>query len=373
MARSRARCRVEGQQLVDALGTARVSGLIGKPQSRERLVARPIACRPAARRPRPRHRRRSAAAASRDRRVELAQRAGGGIARVGEDLAAGGLLPRVQRGEIRVRHVDLAAHLEHVRAAFRPLSCVGDLRDGAHVRRSRPRLRCRRRASRPATRRPPLVAERDRQAVDLRLGREARSRRPCRSSRKRRTRSTNSVTSSSSKALSSDSIGTRCRTLPKRLAGLRADAPRRAVGAHELGKARLDRRVAAAQRIVLGIGDLGRILLIVELVVVSDDGGEPLQLVLGLGLTEIGDGGSARVLSLSHRLRHRRVRSSTRAAAKSNSRHSGSGRTGKCSRSPFEICVQPAIPEIVPPSQRTRSAADPILWIWIPCVAATTK
>ena len=44
--------------------------------------------------------------------VLLPERAGGGVARVGEDLAAGRFLPLVQRLEVGLGHVDLAAHLE---------------------------------------------------------------------------------------------------------------------------------------------------------------------------------------------------------------------------------------------------------------------
>ena len=51
------------------------------------------------------------------RGVELAQRAGGGVARVGEDLAAGGRLLGVELREVRVRQVDLAAHLDQLRHA----------------------------------------------------------------------------------------------------------------------------------------------------------------------------------------------------------------------------------------------------------------
>ena len=88
--------------------------------------------------------------------------------------------------------------------------------------------------------------------------------------RKRRMRATKSATSSSAKALPSDSMGTAWRTLPNAFDRRRADAPGRAVGPHQLGKARLDRRVALAQGVIVGIGDLGRVLPVVELVVPGD-------------------------------------------------------------------------------------------------------
>ena len=58
--------------------------------------------------------------------VLLPQRTGRGVARVGEDLAARRLLPLVQGGEVGLRHIDLAAHLEHVGSAFDHLRDVGD-------------------------------------------------------------------------------------------------------------------------------------------------------------------------------------------------------------------------------------------------------
>ncbi len=69
----------------------------------------------------------------------------------------------------------------------------------------------------------------------------------------------NSRTSASSKAFSSDSIGTRMGDLGEAGGRRGADPARRAVGADQLGKARLDRRVAPAQRVVVGVGDLGRV------------------------------------------------------------------------------------------------------------------
>ena len=51
-------------------------------------------------------------AARGDGRIELAQGTGGRVARIGEDLLARLLLALVERGEIGVAHIDLAAHLE---------------------------------------------------------------------------------------------------------------------------------------------------------------------------------------------------------------------------------------------------------------------
>ena len=101
-----------------------------------------------------------------------------------------------------------------------------------------------------------LVAQRQRQAVDLRLGGEdepASSARP----RKRRTRATNSTTSSSAKALSSDSIGTRWRpwrTAPAGAAPTRRDGLSARISS---GKRASIASLRAAQRVVVGVGDVG--------------------------------------------------------------------------------------------------------------------
>ena len=96
--------------------------------------------------------------------------------------------------------------------------------------------------------------------------------------RNRRTRATNSRTSSSAMALSSDSIGTAWRDLAERLGRRGADAQARAVGADQLGKALLDRGVAPAQGVVVGVRELRRVLAVVEPVVPRHLGGEPGEL-----------------------------------------------------------------------------------------------
>jgi hypothetical protein len=67
------------------------------------------------------------------RRVELAHRAGGGVARVDEGLAALLALALVQALEVVAAQVDLAAHLQH-RGAL-ALQPQRDLADGADVLR----------------------------------------------------------------------------------------------------------------------------------------------------------------------------------------------------------------------------------------------
>ena len=69
-----------------------------------------------------------------------------------------------------------------------------------------------------------------------------------------------------------------------------ADAGGRAVLADQMREARLDRCIALAQRVVLGVGDLRLVLPVVELVVMGDLAGEALELGGGLALGQAIDG-----------------------------------------------------------------------------------
>ena len=69
-----------------------------------------------------------------------------------------------------------------------------------------------------------------------------------------------------------------------------ADPARRAVGADQLGKARLDRGVAAAQLVIIGIGDLRRGFGVIEPVVMANLRGQRGQLGAGLLLGQLIDG-----------------------------------------------------------------------------------
>src|SRR5262249_22658631 len=111
--------------------------------------------------------------ARRDIGIELAQGAGGGVARVGEGLLARRLLARVHLLERLALHVDLAAYVERPRdRIWHPaFELVRDVLHGAQVRRDI--LAGRAVAARRADReRAVLVAQADRQAVDLGLARE---------------------------------------------------------------------------------------------------------------------------------------------------------------------------------------------------------
>src|SRR3546814_11349061 len=62
----------------------------------------------------------------------LFRSAGGGVARVGEDLVARLLLAHVQLHEGAARHVDFAAHLQQLGPAL-AIQLLRQVGDGAHV------------------------------------------------------------------------------------------------------------------------------------------------------------------------------------------------------------------------------------------------
>ncbi len=106
----------------------------------------------------------------RDRGIELAQRAGRGVARIGEGFAAPLRLPLVERLKVGVAHIDFAANLEHVRhiAAADLLRNIGDGADiGGHVLAFGAVAARRRHRELPA-----LVAQRNGETVDFHLGGE---------------------------------------------------------------------------------------------------------------------------------------------------------------------------------------------------------
>ena len=97
--------------------------------------------------------------------VELADRAGGGVARVGEGRLTSGGARLVQLREVRARQVDLAAHLELGGSAGHP---QGDRADGPEVL-SHVLADLAVAARRAPDEHAVLVEQRDGQPVDLRL------------------------------------------------------------------------------------------------------------------------------------------------------------------------------------------------------------
>ncbi len=103
-------------------------------------------------------------------------------------------------------------------------------------------------------------------------------------------RPTKSATSSSLKALSSDSIGTAWRTLAKPRDGAAPTLRDRLSSVRRSGKLRLDRVVALPQRVIFRVGNGRRVLLIVALVVRLDLDLQAGVLALGLAGRHVLDG-----------------------------------------------------------------------------------
>ena len=144
-----------------------------------------------------------------------------------------------------------------------------------------------------------LVAQRHRQPVDLRLGGEGERLVRLELEEAADAARRNRVTSSSLNALSSDSIGTACRTLAKRARS--APTPTfsdRLSSVRRSGKRCLDLAVALAQRVVFGVRDGRRVLLVIALVVLGDFRIQPRVLGLGLLFGEIVDGDCGERLAL---------------------------------------------------------------------------
>ena len=194
-----------------------------------------------------------------DARIDLAQAAGRGIARIGEYLLPRARLCLVQLEEIRLGHEHFAADLDQRRrTALQP---VGDRFHGAQIGRdvlAFGAVAARRAAHEAAM----FVGEVDRQPVDLRFGDE----------RERRIRREAHEAARTS-AEFGEFLGVhrvverehRHAVADLGEAALRrvADAVGGRVRTNQLRKTRLDRGVAQAQRIVIRVGNLRRVLLMV--------------------------------------------------------------------------------------------------------------
>ena len=224
---------------------------------------------------------------NRDARVLLAKRPGGGVAGVGELARLGGVRglgqqPDVERGEIRLRHIDFAAHLDdRGRTVRQALRDVRDRQDvGGHVLADLA-VAAGQRLDQTAT----LVAQRAGQAVDLGF---------------RGQRDGFVVGQPQEAADARDEIldllvgerivqahhRARVRDLGERPGGGRADAVGRRIGADQVGKRRLHRAVAADQRIVCGIGQFGGVVAMVFGIGLRDSFGQRRQFgggVVGIG------------------------------------------------------------------------------------------
>ena len=215
----------------------------------------------------------------RDRGVELAQRTRGGVARIGKDLVAGRRLARVDLGEIGMPEIDLAADLRHLRdtLAAQLLRDVGDReRVRGDVLADRAVA-----AGRGGDELALLIAQAQRQAVDLRLGRED----------ERRLRAEGEEAPDAfdelAHVLLAEAVGERQHRhamahLGEFLRGLGADLSGQALRCPKLGKARLERLVALPQRIVFRVRHRRRVLLVIAPVKLGDLTAE--RVVLGAGV-----------------------------------------------------------------------------------------
>ena len=222
-----------------------------------------------------------------DAGVLLAQRARRRIARVGEDGAAFGLLPLVERKESLLGHVDLAADLAD-RRHVASLELLRHVLEGADIGGDVFALGAVA-AGRRGHEFAALVTQRHRQPVDLRLGAER-----------------DLVVPELEKAFDArDEIqhillgeGVVERQHRYRVADFlkssgrrRADLLRRQIGGDELRKAGLDGVETLAQRVVFGVGNAGRVVLVVALVMALQFKRQSFQLHPGLRLGEFCDVG----------------------------------------------------------------------------------
>ena len=202
-------------------------------------------------------------------RVELAQRAGGEIARIGEGRLAGLRLAGVERGEVGKAHIDLAAGLENSRRAGQ---AARDGLDGADVGGDVLALVAvapRRRLDELAV----LVAEGAGEAVDLGLGGHGEG------SVVAKPEETSDPGAKLLDLLVGEDVAERqhrhgVADLGEFLGRRRAHLAGQRVGVGQLREGRLERLVASPQVVVFGVGDAGRVLLIVALVVPGDLGAE---------------------------------------------------------------------------------------------------
>ncbi len=222
-----------------------------------------------------------------DAGVELAQAAGGGVARVGEGAAAGGGLAGVQRREVGMAHVGLAADLEDRRGAGQGL---GDVGDGAGIRGDV--LAGLAVAAGGGLHQPAgLVAQRQRQAVDLGLGGEGEG-----IARREAEEAADALDELGDLGGIEGVLQAEERQgvadLGEALGGGGADPVAGAVGALELGEARLDGGVAPLQRIIVGIDDPRRVGLVIGEVRGLDGPGQLGELLPGGLRREVVDGGA---------------------------------------------------------------------------------
>ena len=208
-----------------------------------------------------------------DCRIELPQRARGGVARIGEDLLPSRPLPLVQREESGFGHVHLAAHLADLGRVL-AAQLFGNVGERSHIRGDVLAFRAVA-AGRAAHQTAVLVAQRAGEAVDLRLGREHRP-----LVRGQTQKSPHPLHELSHLGISKGIAERKHRygvtDFGKFLRRLGADAARGRIRPYQRGKPPLDLLVAPTQRVIGGVRYRRRVFLVVAPVVRADLGCEPL-------------------------------------------------------------------------------------------------
>ncbi len=214
-----------------------------------------------------------------DRRVLLAQRPRGGIAGVGEDLAASRLLSLVQSLEVSLRHVHFAAHFDHAGRAGDGLWDVADRsRVGGDVLTNRAVAAGRRQHQLAA-----FVTQRATEAVDLRFGRHGHDG-VCGQIEETLHPPNEFADLFRRKCIFETEHAPGVSNLRKSRCGGRGTQPlRRRVRPHELRKALLELAILSDQRVVSRVGNLRRVLVVIELVVPRDFLRQPHQAIGRLG------------------------------------------------------------------------------------------
>ena len=207
-----------------------------------------------------------------DRGVQLAQRSGSGIARIGKGLVAGFCLPDVQGGEIGMAHINLAAHLQHLRGVD---DLPGDVGNGQGVGcniLARLAIAAGGGLHQPAA----FIAQRQGKPVDL--GFSGEGNRPLNAQE-----FADAVLEIQHVLIGKCVFQAKHPDPVRHLAKARTQGPAdligRAVSVFQCRKPRFDRGVAAFQRVIIGIRNAGRVKRVVVEIGGSNFKGQSRKLV----------------------------------------------------------------------------------------------
>ena len=250
-------------------------------------------------RPPPAMRQKPQYAAGRNAGILLAERPGGGIARVGKQFSAHFMLRSIKCGKILFSHVNFAANFEDGgHCAAQHLRNIGNMRDIGGNILTHLAITPRRRAHQHAV----LITQRARQPVDLVLRRHRyrgiirqRQKPPHPRDELRHVFIGKSIVEAHHARLVAHLAERRCGNFV-------ADHPAGRIRPDQLRIGRLQFIIPPHQSVIVGIGNLRRIVGVIELVVPRDLARKPHQLIGGFGFAAIAHGalvsGAARVRKL---------------------------------------------------------------------------